>query len=60
MGPHRGAVARCLGLVRTGTMDDWWGEIDREILKALEGGPMTLAGQGKIRIRLVELVTADA
>jgi hypothetical protein len=59
------------------TMDDWWSEIDREMLAALEGGPMTpadlgmrlgmseraiisllstLAGQGKIRIRLVELV----
>jgi len=61
-------------------VNDWWGEIDSQILKALEGEPMTpadvgqrlgmseraaasllwsLASQGKVRIRLVELVTAS-
>lgn len=58
-------------------MDDWWREIDGELLAALKGGPMTpaelglrlgmseraivsllstLAGQGQVRICLVDLV----
>jgi hypothetical protein len=60
-------------------MDDWWSEIDCDVLRTLEGGGAVapadvgqrlglsedaatsllcaLASQGKIRIRLVELVT---
>jgi DNA-binding CsgD family transcriptional regulator len=39
-------------------MDDWWSEIDNDILKALEGGPMTPAEMG-IRLGISERAAAS-